>query len=102
MNAVGGSKMTTPPGPKMCICPPPLPDAPPGPLKMERQSAVKLTVDEGKILKEPKPVKPAKVKKPTKPNAWSLHVSKFRAEHPEYNFKEVLQHAKLTYVRPYV
>lgn len=35
--------------------------------------------------------------KPQTPNKWNAHVKAFRLEHPEVNFKESLQQAKLTY-----
>jgi hypothetical protein len=47
--------------------------------------------------KEKKVKKEKKERKPRGPNKWSQHVQKFRAAHPEYSFKECLQHAKLTY-----
>lgn len=44
-------------------------------------------------------VAPEEKKKEKKPNAWREHVMKFRAEHPELKFKEVLQQAKTTYTK---
>lgn len=36
-------------------------------------------------------------KKVKKPNAWLIHVKKYRSEHPDTPYKECLQKAKLTY-----
>ena len=45
--------------------------------------------------------KPRKPRKPraadAKPNPWLAHVKKFREEHPELSYKEVLKEAKKTY-----
>ena len=44
------------------------------------------------------PVAPEE-KKEKAENPWLTHVKAFRAGHPELKFKEVLQQAKLTYVK---
>jgi len=38
-------------------------------------------------------------KKTSKPNAWSVHVAKFKAANPLLTYKEVLQQAKTSYKR---